>query len=156
MQSRTIYITDVLLFSAPNVFFLLRSELEITKEALKLEKERVEQYKAIASSAEEKLVEFTASYDAYREEMDKKLQEAEAMVANLERARNDLEERLRRTATEITELQEKLDMDRASFENEKAQLNSAIERSKAAERSVSCCYIAKEDIQFLLNLRFLH
>ncbi|KAJ3414464.1 hypothetical protein HDV05_006557 [Chytridiales sp. JEL 0842] len=110
-----------------------KSELESTKENLKLEKERVEQYKAIASSCEEKLLEFTSTYDQYREEMDKKLQESESMVAMLEKSRGDLEERLHRTVTEITELQEKSDTDRASFEAEKMHLTSVIERLQSLQ-----------------------
>ena len=47
------------------------------KSALAIEKERIEQYKAISSSSEEKLAEFTATYDQYKEEMDKKLVDSE-------------------------------------------------------------------------------
>jgi hypothetical protein len=51
--------------------------LEAAKESLRLESERVEQYKDIARSSEEKLAEFNSSYDQYKAEMDQKLSDSE-------------------------------------------------------------------------------
>ncbi|KAJ3218533.1 hypothetical protein HDU67_005092 [Dinochytrium kinnereticum] len=111
----------------------VRSDLDNATESLKLEKERVEQYKAIANAAEEKLAEFNSTYDRYREETDQKISEAESMISSLERNRSDLEERLGRTIQEITELQEKSDLERMEVANERARLNDEIARLKKAE-----------------------
>ncbi|KAJ3105848.1 hypothetical protein HDU97_007492 [Phlyctochytrium planicorne] len=111
----------------------LRSDLDLAKKSLALEQERVEQYKAIASSAEEKLAEFNSTYDKYREETDRKLVESETLIASLERNRSDLEERLSKTIQEITELQEKLDMERMEASNEKLRFNDEITRLKNAD-----------------------
>ncbi|KAJ3194001.1 hypothetical protein HK101_003674 [Irineochytrium annulatum] len=113
----------------------LKAELAQTRESLRLEKDRVEQYKAISAASEEKLVESLASYDEYKQEMESKKAELEALLDAAERKRGDLEERLSRTAADITELQDKADKDRSEFEFEKGRFVDEIAMLRKSEET---------------------
>ncbi|KAI9363002.1 TPR/MLP1/MLP2-like protein-domain-containing protein [Zopfochytrium polystomum] len=110
-----------------------RSDLEMAKEALQLERQRVEQYNSIASASELKLIEFNTTYDKFKEDMDAKLTESERTIAQLERLRDDLEERLSRAHTEVVSLQKKADDEKEEFKMTEDRLKDEIARIRKSD-----------------------
>ncbi|KAJ3410259.1 hypothetical protein HDV05_003985 [Chytridiales sp. JEL 0842] len=114
----------------------LKDDLNHARASLDLEKERVEQYKAIASSCEEKLLEFTTSYDQYKDEMDRKLQEAEESAAAFAAQQSKLETILGERNEELQSLQRILETERTTSKTELDSLKTDMARIQLAEKAL--------------------
>ena len=57
-------------------------------------------------------------------------------VLSLEKTKSDLEDRLNRMVSEVTELQEKLDINKSRFDMEKSRLQDEISRLRKSESEV--------------------
>ena len=125
----------------------LRAEVESLKESLRLEKERVETYKGIASASEEQLASVNSTYDAYKETMDSQLAQAKTQVASLEAKVADYEDRLNRAAKEATDAQEALDSEKQNRENEKKEMQQSLASAKETEKyAVDALQQVKSDL----------
>lgn len=123
------------------------AELETYRENLNLEREKVATFKAIASASEEQLAHINSTYDTYKETMDAQLHKLESQVLMYEKKSQDLEERLEKTAFEVTSAHERANEERLNWEQGMKQmthdLTNAIESESFAVRNMN---IARDDL----------
>ncbi|KAI8905089.1 hypothetical protein EDD86DRAFT_258023 [Gorgonomyces haynaldii] len=86
-----------------------RIDLESTKQELQVQVEQVEQFKSISQASEERLIELNATYDLYKQEIEKEKQALEQKIANLEQESTQLKKDLQEALNEVFKTQEKLD-----------------------------------------------
>lgn len=110
-------------------------EIESLKEALKLEKERVETFQGISQASEERLSELNNTYDLFKAETERELSEAKAQAAVLEKERDEIRERLNNTVQEVTATQEKMDAKQVEFDKRVHELEAHLEGAKRTEAS---------------------
>lgn len=126
----------------------LRSEIETAKESIKLEKEKVETYKAIASSSEEQLAHVNSTYDTYKETMDAQLNESLATISTLNAKCADLEIKLARAASEVTIAQETSFEERGIWETEKKLMQASLVNAQISERdAITNMELARADLR---------
>ncbi|KAK9764735.1 Protein mlp1 [Basidiobolus ranarum] len=120
----------------------LKAELSAATAESDQLRQHVEQYKAISKSNEDALAEINQTYDEYKAVTDKKIEENEKELSNLKETIVSLNDELRKAVTELTEGQEKMDTERATWEAEKKnyetkliQLGEIEEKARIAQES---------------------
>ncbi|KAJ3025016.1 UNVERIFIED_CONTAM: hypothetical protein HDU68_007564 [Siphonaria sp. JEL0065] len=123
-----------------------KSKLQTAQSTLESQKEHIEQYKAIAKAAEEKLAEkmaeFDASFATYRQETDEKLTELQAANSSLEKVRLESENRLSQALEELSEQRTQIDKDQIEFLLERSRMEDEMLRLRNSETSTQTNYKA--------------
>ena len=108
-------------------------EIKNLNEALVLEKERSSTFQGISQASEERLAELNATYDVYKSEMERQLQEKCQELESIESDREDLRQRLSLTAQEITAAQDQLSNQKNEFEKQLQDSLTQLESLKSLE-----------------------
>ena len=110
-----------------------KHEIISLEEQLKTEKEHSITFKDIAQTSEERLSELNATYDLYKSETERELNEAKLMVSSLENEKEEIKERLNNAIQELTSSQEKLDAQRLQYTQEIRELRNQLENAQSSE-----------------------
>lgn len=115
----------------------MRTEHQAIQDQLRLEKERVETFQAISQSSEEQLQSLTEAYDTYKADMDRRIEDQQVKVSELEKSNEDLKESLNKSYKDFSELQEKSNLEKTFWERDKKALEDQINHLKQREEEVS-------------------
>ena len=114
----------------------LKRDLDLTKSELERTNEQIEVYKGISQASEERLQELAETNDQYREETEASIAEKDATTRNLEQRVRDIASELENTNSELSRLRNeqsnvdrKLEEQKATFETDIARLREQEERS---------------------------
>ena len=115
----------------------LKRDLELTKSELERANEQIEVYKGISQASEERLQELSDTNDQYHEETEASITEKDATIRNLEQRVQDIVSELENTNSELSRLRdEQSNVDR-KLEEQKATFETDIERLKEQEERSS-------------------
>ncbi|KAI9335698.1 hypothetical protein BDR26DRAFT_523075 [Obelidium mucronatum] len=121
-------------------------KLQVAQSSLESHKEHIEQYKAIAKAAEDKLAEkmqeFDDTFAKYRQETDEKLSNLQRMNSSLEKIRLDSESKLSQALEELSEQRTQIDKDQIEFLLERSRLEDEMQRLRTSENSMQNNYKA--------------
>jgi len=112
-------------------------EAETLREELKLEKEKVNTFRGISQASEERLAEMNATYDVFKAEMEKQLEQAQEQLQALEKERDEIRERLNAAAQEVLTTQERMNLQGAENTAKVRSIEKTLEDAKLSEKRVS-------------------
>ncbi|CAE6455240.1 unnamed protein product [Rhizoctonia solani] len=126
----------------------VRAALKIAELDLASAREHVEQFKAISEASEQALREHMETWDSFKEEHEALIARKDADIAGLEERLRSLLDDFTKTSTERNQLQRDLDVQRASFEAEKRELEGAIADLSKVDGSAQAAHqSAQEDLR---------
>ena len=117
----------------------LKRDLELAQKELEDQKGQVDQYKAISQSSEEELQSLNETYDQYRQETDRIVEERSNETKQLEETIENLRSEIRSIHAELLNAQglnsehnQQMHTQNAKFETDISQLKDAVERAQSA------------------------
>ncbi|EUC62051.1 filament forming protein TPR/p270, putative, partial [Rhizoctonia solani AG-3 Rhs1AP] len=126
----------------------VRAALKVAELDLASARGHVEQFKAISEASEQALREHMETWDAFKEEHESLVARKDADIAGLEERLRGLLDDFTKTSTERNQLQRDLDVQRASFEAEKRELEGAIADLSKVDGSAQAAHqSAQEDLR---------
>ena len=126
----------------------LTKDLEHAKQELQNARQEIEQYRNIAKTAEEELENMNEAHDQYKSSMELEVQTLEATIKDLQGRMRDISSELTDSTNELTQLRQ-IDLEtKRRFVDEKAILESEINRLKDdAEKNSSAASYYQDDLR---------
>lgn len=126
----------------------LKRDLEFAKTDLQNTRGQVEQYRQISQQAEEDLQSLNETQDQYREETDRIIEEKDTKIRELQQRVEDISSELATTNDELTGLRNQQSEVARHFEEEKAALETEINRLKDEdERHATTAQFHQQDLR---------